>query len=95
MLNPMNRVTLAEDCMAEYGANEVMVTAGHDTEVIVPLPAGSALSGVTLERHDGTEVPHRWSPDPGGILVWVPASTSPSRGVRIRWTGSAAPSRAG
>jgi len=81
----LSELQLSPDCVAVYGERDVEVTATHDTEVIVPLPPRAQLRECVLLGHDGTETPHRWSPDPRGALIWVPAATSASRGVRIRW----------
>jgi len=81
----LNELQLSPDCVARYGEREVEVAATHDTEVIVPLPPKAHVQSVVLVGHDGSETPHRWSPDPHGALIWVPAGGSASRCVRVTW----------
>ncbi len=70
---------------AAYGPGELRIASPEDTEVIVPLPAAAVRAEVTAVRHDGTEVPHRWSPDPHGYLLFVPDCAGPIAFLRIRW----------
>lgn len=69
-----------------YGPGELRVAAPEDCEVIVPIPADADVRDVTAIRHDGTEAPHRWSPDPHGYLLFVPDCGGPIAYLRIRWT---------
>lgn len=70
---------------AAYGPGEIRISAPEDTEVIVPLPAEAVVSSVSAVRHDGSEAPHRWSPDPHGYLLFVPDCAGPIAYLRIRW----------
>jgi len=76
---------LAHACTAVYYGRTVDVTSAEDEEVVVPLPEGAAVASVTAIPHTGDEGPHRFSPGPDGVLVFVPASTGPVRCIRIRW----------
>ena len=78
---------------AAYGPGEVRIASPEDTEVIVPLPADAGETVVTAIHHDGTEVPHRWSPDPHGYLLFVPDCGGPIACLRIRWADRGAAAR--
>ena len=77
--------TLHHGAWAAYGPSEVRISSPEDTEVIVPLPPDAESTHVTAVRHDGGEVPHRWSPDPHGYLLFVPDCAGPIAYLRIRW----------
>jgi len=76
---------LLPECAAVYTIQHVDVSADHDHEVVVPLPAGTTLTEVVALNADGTEQLHRFSDDPGGVLIFVPARTGPISAIRIRW----------
>lgn len=78
---------------AAYGPGEIRIAAPEDTEVIVPLPAGADVSAVTAVHHDGSEAPHRWSPDPHGYLLFVPDCGGPIAYLRLRWSAAGSSAR--